>query len=78
MKLEEVRVRILPDGRVPRADAARFLGLANATLAAYVVRGIGPMPRKVGGRVFYYLRDLEAFRDSGAREAVEPGRKAGA
>ncbi len=69
MNLEEVRVRILPDGRVPRADAARFLGLATATMAAWSVKGIGPLPRRVGGRVYYYLRDLEAFRDTGARVA---------
>lgn len=69
MNFVEVKVRILPDGRIPRADAAKFLGLEVATMAAWGVRGTGPRPRKVGGRVFYYLRDLEAFRDTGAREA---------
>ena len=69
MNLIEVKVRILPDRRIPRADAAKFLGLEVATMAACGVKGTGPKPRKVGGRVFYYLRDLEAFRDSGAREA---------
>jgi hypothetical protein len=69
MDVEIVRVKVLPDGRVPRADAARFLGLASATMAAWCVKGIGPRPRKVGGRIFYYLRDLEAFRDTGARQA---------
>lgn len=69
MNVDEIRIRVLPDGRVPRADAALFLGLATATMAAWSVRGLGPMPRRVGGRVFYYLRDLEAFRDSGARVA---------
>ncbi|QCI95171.1 AlpA family transcriptional regulator [Novosphingobium sp. EMRT-2] len=66
---EQVRVRVLPDGRVSRSDAAAFLGLTPKTLADYKSRGIGPCPRKVGGRVFYRLIDLEAFRDTGAREA---------
>ncbi len=69
MPFEEVRIRVLPDGRVPRADAARFLGVATATMAGWSVRGLGPLPRRVGGRVFYYLRDIEAFRDTGARAA---------
>jgi hypothetical protein len=69
MNVETVKVKVLPDGRVPRADAARFLGLATATMAAWKSKGLGPRPRRVGGRVFYYLRDLEAFRDTGAREA---------
>lgn len=69
MGLDEVKVRVLPDGRVSRADAARFLGLATATMAAWSVKGLGPLPRRVGGRVFYYLCDLEAFRDTGIRQA---------
>lgn len=66
---EQSRVRVTPDGRLSRRDAATFLGLAVGTLAQWAFQGIGPKPHKVGGRVFYYLRDLEAFRDSGAREA---------
>ena len=68
--MEEVRIRVLPDGRVSREDSARFLGLATKTLAEYHRLGKGPVARKVGGRVFYYMRDLEAFRDTGAREAA--------
>ena len=69
IQMEFERVRILPDGRVPREDAARFLGRKAKTLADWSSRGIGPMPRKVGGRVFYLLQDLEAYRDTGARAA---------
>lgn len=70
MVAEHQMVKITPDGRLSRRDAATFLGLAVGTLAQWAWQGIGPKPRKVGGRVFYYLRDLEAFRDSGAREAA--------
>lgn len=66
---EMVRVRILPDGRLSREDAATFLGKKPKTLAEWQRLGLGPMPRKVGGRVFYNLRDLETFRDTGARQA---------
>lgn len=71
MYFDTVKVRILPDGRMNRSDAARFLGMESGTLAAWGVKGVGPRPRKVGGRVFYYLRDVEAFRDTGAREAID-------
>lgn len=68
--LEEVKVRVLPDGRLTRFDAARFLGVAAGTLANWEVLGTGPRSVKVGRRSFYYLRDLEAFRDTGARQAA--------
>lgn len=68
--VEHVQIRVLPDGRVSRADAAAFLGYSRQTLADWSGKAIGPQPRKVGGRVFYLLKDLEAFRDTGAREAA--------
>ena len=70
MQIEEVRVRVLPDGRLSRADAARFLGLAPGTLANWDSRGEGPKSVSVAGRVFYYLRDLEAFVATGAKQAA--------
>jgi hypothetical protein len=65
-----VRVRVLPDGRISAEDAARYLGHAPKTLAMWRVRGIGPRFRKVGGRIFYFRRDLDAFI---AGEAVATG-----
>jgi hypothetical protein len=59
--IERVRVRVLPDGRVKREDAARYLGFATKTLANLQNQGIGPRAVKVRGRVFYYLDDLDAF-----------------
>ena len=67
--LEQVKVRVLPDGRVARDDAAVFLGLKSKTLAMWSGQGIGPLPRKTRSRVFYLLQDLEAFVATGAREA---------
>jgi hypothetical protein len=59
--VERVCVRILPDGRMTRADAARYLGHAEKTLAMWALNGRGPRSVKVGGRVFYFQRDLDAF-----------------
>lgn len=64
------KVIVLPDGRVDRKNAATFLGREPKTLADWHTKGVGPIARKVGGRVFYRLCDLEAFRDTGAREAA--------
>ena len=56
-----VRVRILPDGRMTRKDAALYLGLEPKTLAIWSSEGKGPSPIRVGGRCFYYKADLDAF-----------------
>ena len=59
--IEHVRVRVLPDGRMPRQDAARYLGHQPKTLAMWALQGKGPPFVKVGGKVFYFKEDLEAF-----------------
>ena len=71
MEVDQTRVRFTPDGRTPRKSAADFLGVRPKTLAAWYLIGKGPMPRKVGGRVFYRRADLEAFVATGAREAEQ-------
>lgn len=50
---EQVRVRVLPDRRVTRRDAAAILGREAKTLADWKLKGWGPRPINVGGRVFY-------------------------
>lgn len=62
-------VQVLPDGRVSRTDAATYLGRSPKTLAEWSRLGAGPQPRKVGGRIFYLLEDLEAFVSHGVRRA---------
>ncbi len=68
--VEQVKVIVLPDGRMDRKNAAAFLGREPKTLADWQSRGVGPRSVRVGGRVFYYLADLEAYRDTGARAAA--------
>jgi hypothetical protein len=64
--VDEVRVQILPDGRVARNDAATFLGYKPKTLAEWHRLGKGPRSRMVGGRRFYDIEDLRAFAQSNA------------
>ena len=73
MTIELVRVRILPDGRMTRRDAAKYLGLMPKTLAMWALAGKGPRQLKVGGRVFYYQEDLDAFISGGPLLAREAG-----
>ena len=60
--IERVRIRLLPDGRMTRRDAARYLGIAVKTLAMWDLEypnRLGGV--KVGGRRFYYLEKLDHF-----------------
>jgi len=41
--VEQVRVRMLPDGRMTREDAAQYLGRQAKTLAMWALRGKGPL-----------------------------------
>lgn len=60
---ELVRVRVLPDRRVSRRDAACILGRSAKTLAEWKLKGWGPRPIVVGGRVFHdYDECLEMAR----------------
>jgi hypothetical protein len=60
--VDVVRVRVLPDGRLDRRNAALYLGRSAKTLAQWAVQGRGPPPHKdkVSGRVFYYIDELDA------------------
>jgi hypothetical protein len=58
---DEIRVRVLPDGRMDRENAAQYLGHQPKTLAMWAYQGKGPRSVKVGGRVFYFRKDLDEF-----------------
>ncbi len=59
--IDQVRVRVLPDGRLTRRDAAKYLGRAEKTLAMWTLEGKGPPSQLVGGRRFYFKDALDAF-----------------
>jgi hypothetical protein len=56
-----VRVRVLPDGRLDRRNAALFLGRSPKTLAQWALQGKGPRSHDIGGRAFYYLDECRAY-----------------
>ncbi len=61
IELELVRVRILPDGRMDRQNAAKYLGKTAKTLAMWSLQGKGPRAHKAGGRCFYFKEECDAY-----------------
>jgi hypothetical protein len=59
--IEQIGVKMLPDGRLSRADAALYLGVSGQTLAVWGCKGIGPKKVRIGAKVFYFRRDLDRF-----------------
>ncbi len=51
-------------------EAAHFLRLCNRTLEKHRCYGTGPAYRKLGGRVFYAVPDLQAWIDGGLRNST--------
>lgn len=51
-------------------EAGDFLGLSGRTLEKHRTYGTGPTYRKIGGRVVYALRDLEAWADLGVQTST--------
>ena len=63
--IEQVVVEVLPDGRMNRKSTARYIGVAEQTLAVWAVRGVGPRPIRIGGRVFYRKGEVDRFISAG-------------
>jgi hypothetical protein len=59
--LARVRVRILPDGRLSRGEAAKYLGISTRTLEHWTYRGRGPRSVLIANRRYYHLADLDRF-----------------
>lgn len=73
MTMTQVEVQILPDGRMDRKSAGRYLGNAPKTLAQWAVKGVGPKFIK-RGRVWYYKADLDAWLQSGSAHSAAQAR----
>ena len=67
--IDLVKVRILPDGRLTRADAAKYVGVTAQTLSNMSSQGRGPRVVRVGGRCFYFKADLDTFINAGSEVA---------
>jgi hypothetical protein len=65
MNIQTSAVLVLPDGRVDAKNAAAYCGLSVKTLA--MKRSSGTRPRFIKqGRVFYFVKDLDAWLNQGA------------
>ena len=73
-QVEFERVRVKPTGLVSRRDAATALGKSPKTLCEWSAKGVGPKPRKVGGRIFYDWQDVVAFASGQTAVTFEPVR----
>jgi excisionase family DNA binding protein len=62
--------QIVPNQAVPtlekltREQAAEYLGVSRATLETWASLGKGPRFFKPGGKVYYLVRELEAYIES--------------
>ena len=60
--VEQVRVRVLPDGRMNRKNTAKYIGVAEKTLAMWDYLEPKKLESvKVGGRRFYFKDRIDAF-----------------
>jgi len=71
--IDGVRVRVLPDGRMDRENAARYLGRKPKTLAMWALRGKGPRLVKVAGRIFYFREVIWPGASSAAKRSASGG-----
>lgn len=60
----------MPPRLLRTQEAARFLGISIRTLEKHRTYGTGPTYKKIGGRVLYAIRDLEAWSDIGTRKST--------
>ncbi len=58
---ETTGITISPMGLVSRKDAAEALMMKPKTLCEWANKGVGPIPIRVGGRIFYRWSDLQSF-----------------
>ncbi len=61
LAVERVKVRVLPNNKITRADFSKASGRTTKTLYEWARLGVGPMPHNIGGRVFYDWDEVQAF-----------------
>lgn len=64
--IESIHIQMFPDGRLNTANAARYLGLKEKTLAMMRGKGTGPQFIK-RGRIFYFREDLDIWLNENGR-----------
>ena len=75
--LKTPSIHVTPDGRMDTPNTAKFLSLSEKTLATKRCKGEGPLFVKIGGKVFYYVSDCEAWiRDFARSQSTAEARNA--
>lgn len=71
---EQIRQAALERGHdyVKTSEAATYVGYADQTLRGWRSAGRGPASLKLGGRIRYYLVDLDAWLDNAPIGGVKP------
>ena len=70
INIDQVKIRVLPDGRVSLKDAAKFIGVSYSGITAMVADDRGPRTKKVGGRRFSTLDWLHEYVAADQDEAA--------
>jgi len=60
-EFEVIKVRVHPDGRMDRKNAALYLDKTKQTLANWAVEGIGPQPVYINGTPYYFVGTCDAW-----------------
>lgn len=61
MEIEEIKIRIYPDGRMDTKNAALYTSFSESYLARMRVEGTGPVYIKRNNRIFYKRDVLDAW-----------------
>ena len=66
METSQIQIVMFPDGRLDAANASKYLGLKEKTLAMMRCDGSGPEFIK-RGRIFYFKEDLDAWLNASGK-----------
>ena len=69
IELEEIKVSILPDGRMDTGNSARYAGLKPKTMAMMRCAGTGPEFIK-RGKIFYFKDALDQWIAEGRKQST--------
>jgi len=72
IEIEEVKVSVLPDGRMDAENSARYAGYKPKTMAMMRCAGTGPEFIK-RGKIFYFKDALDRWIADGKKKSTARG-----
>lgn len=69
INIEEIKVVMLPDGRMDTDNSAKYCGLSPKTMAMMRSSGLGPEYIK-RGKVFYFKDELDRWIAEGKKQST--------